>query len=36
MVKQIIWSRLAHNDRLNILNYWIKRNRSTIYIKRLN
>lgn len=36
MVKQIIWSRLAHNDRLNILEYWIKRNRSTAYGKRLN
>ncbi len=36
MVKQIIWSRLAHNDRLKILNYWIKSNRSTTYSKRLN
>jgi toxin YoeB len=36
MVKQIIWSRLAHNDRLNILDYWIKRNKSTAYSKRLN
>ncbi len=36
MAKQIIWSRLAHNDRLNILEYWIKRNRSTAYSKRLN
>ncbi len=36
MVKQIIWSRLAQNDRFNILDYWIKRNRSTSYSKRLN
>lgn len=27
MAKQIIWSKLAHNDRLNILDIWVKRNR---------
>lgn len=36
MAKQIIWSRLAHNDRLNILDYWIKRNKSVSYSKKLN
>ena len=36
MVKQIIWSRLAHNDRLDILDYWIKRNKLTVYSKKLN
>lgn len=36
MVKQIIWSRLAHNDRLEILDYWLKRNKSNIYSKKLN
>lgn len=36
MVKKIIWSRHAHNDRLNILDYWIKRNKSNKYSKRLN
>lgn len=36
MAKQIIWSRLAHTDRLHILEYWIKRNRSATYSKRLN
>ena len=36
MVKQIIWSRLAHLDRFQILDYWIKRNKSVIYSKRLN
>lgn len=36
MVKQIIWSRLAHIDRLNILDYWIKRNKSVSYSKKLN
>ena len=24
MVKQIIWAKLAHKDRLNILEYWNK------------
>lgn len=36
MAKKIIWSKLAHNDRLNILDYWIKRNKSTAYSIRLN
>jgi plasmid stabilization system protein ParE len=36
MVKQVIWSRLAHNDRFNILDYWTQRNKSVIYSKRLN
>ena len=36
MVKQIIWSRLAHLDRFQILDYWIKRNTSVGYSKKLN
>ena len=36
MVKQVIWSRLAHNDKFNILDYWTKRNKSALYSKRLN
>lgn len=36
MVKQIIWSRLAHLDRFQILEYWIDRNKSIVYSKRLN
>ena len=36
MVKQIIWSRLAHLNRFQILDYWIKRNKSVIYSKKLN
>ena len=36
MVKQIIWSRLAHLDRFQILEYWNNRNKSTVYSKRLN
>ncbi len=36
MAKQVIWSRLAHNDRFNILDYWMKRNKSVSYSKKLN
>jgi toxin YoeB len=36
MVKQIIWSRLAHLDRFHILEYWIDRNKSNVYSKKLN
>jgi toxin YoeB len=36
MAKQIIWSRLAHLDRFQILEYWINRNKSNVYSKRLN
>jgi len=36
MAKQIIWSKLANNDRLQILDYWVKRNKSATYSKRLN
>lgn len=36
MAKQIIWSKLAHQDRKLILDYWIKRNKSDVYSKRLN
>lgn len=36
MAKQVIWSRLAHLDRLQILEYWIDRNKSNIYSRRLN
>lgn len=36
MVKRIIWSRLAHLDRFQILEYWIDRNKSNIFSRRLN
>lgn len=36
MVKQIIWSRLAHINRYQILDYWINRNKSNVYSKKLN
>lgn len=36
MAKQIIWSKLAQQNRRLILDYWIRRNKSNIYSKRLN
>jgi len=36
MVKQIIWSILAQEDRKSILEYWINRNKSKVYSKKLN
>ncbi len=36
MAKRIIWSFKAQNDRKAILNYWINRNKSKTYSKRLN
>lgn len=36
MVKQIIWSRRAQEDRKEIFNYWNKRNKSNTYSKKLN
>lgn len=36
MAKQIIWSKFAQQDRYNILDYWIKRNKSISYSKKLN
>ncbi len=36
MVKQIIWSRLAHLNRYQILDYWINHNKSIDYSKKLN
>jgi plasmid stabilization system protein ParE len=36
MAKQIIGSKLALQDRYNVLDYWIKRNKSASYSKRLN
>jgi len=35
MVKQVIWSIKAQNDRKEILQYWINRNKSTEYSKKL-
>lgn len=36
MAKKIIWSRLAQNNRIQILDYWITRNKSVSYSKKLN
>jgi len=36
MVKQIIWSQRAQNDRKQILEYWRQRNRSNTYSKKLD
>jgi toxin YoeB len=36
MAKQIIWSELAHQDRIKILEYWIERTKSNNYSKQLN
>ncbi len=36
MAKQVIWSQRAQTDRKEILAYWKKRNRSSIYSKKLN
>ncbi|QOI98778.1 MAG: type II toxin-antitoxin system RelE/ParE family toxin [Flammeovirgaceae bacterium] len=36
MVKQIIWSQRAQNDRKQILEYWRNRNKSNTYSKKLD
>lgn len=36
MAKQIIWSHRAQTDRKEILKYWINRNKSNNYSKKLN
>jgi toxin YoeB len=36
MAKQIVWSPLAVQKRLEILTFWIKKNKSDIYSKKLN
>ncbi len=35
MAKKVIWSLRAQNDRREILEYWIKRNKSKIYSRKL-
>jgi len=36
MVKKIIWSQKAQDDRRQILEYWRNRNKSTTYSKKLD
>ncbi len=36
MAQKIIWSEQAHNDRRQILEYWIEHNKSKAYSIKLN
>ena len=36
MVRKIIWSKIAQEDKLFILRFWIIRNQSDLYSKKLN
>ncbi len=36
MVRKIIWSANAKDEIIEILKFWIKRNKSTAYSKKLN
>jgi toxin YoeB len=36
MVKQIVWSEKAQQDKKNILDYWRQRNKSDEYSRKLN
>ena len=36
MAKKIIWSANAKADKIEILNYWLDRNKSNTYSKKLN
>lgn len=36
MVKEVIWSKRAQNDRKEIFTYWNNRNKSNVYSIKLN
>lgn len=36
MVKQVVWSQRAQDDRKQILGYWRHRNKSNTYSKKLD
>ncbi|MCE2964045.1 MAG: type II toxin-antitoxin system RelE/ParE family toxin [Chitinophagales bacterium] len=36
MVKRIVWSKFALENKLEILKYWNHRNKSNVYSKKLN
>ena len=36
MVRRVIWTVRAQNDRKEIFEYWNKRNKSNLYSKKLN
>ena len=36
MAKRVIWSKRAKQDKREILKYWLQRNKSNVYPKKLN
>ena len=36
MARKVIWTQTAQLERIEILEYWIKRNKSNLYSKKLN
>jgi len=36
MARQIVWTERAQADRIAVLSYWNKRNKSTLYSQKLN
>ena len=36
MAKRIIWSKIALENKLQILDYWKNRNKSNVYSRKLN
>lgn len=36
MAKRVVWTQRAQEDRKQILKYWLDRNKSSIYSRRLN
>ena len=36
MAKRIIWTPNARDEKKRILSYWLKRNKSNVYFKKLN
>lgn len=36
MARQIVWTFTAQQERREVLEYWIKRNRSKVYSRKLN
>ncbi len=36
MVKKIVWIKEALDNKFDILNYWVGRNKSNVYSKKLN
>jgi addiction module RelE/StbE family toxin len=36
MVRQVVWTEKAQNDRIAIFTYWNKRNKSVVFSKKLH